>query len=128
LPRRWAPRLRATRPISVRCRRARDGGARTPERSRPGPTTIPTSSARSCARSWRVDPSAIRRKLKQKIERLDHGQPADFRAPDIPVALLAVDQPAVARRGGEVDKSDRLIRGAAARSRDTGDRDGGIDA
>ena len=55
-PMRWSPRSRATRPISATCRDDRDGGSSSPIRmSRPGPTTIPTSSGRSCAGSSRAD-------------------------------------------------------------------------
>ena len=44
---------RAIRPISATCRSARAGSEIDPAAaSPPGPTTIPTSSARSCARSW----------------------------------------------------------------------------
>src|SRR5438552_3091259 len=42
---------------------------------------------------------------------------------DIAIALLAVDQPAVAVGGGEMHKPDRLFRAAAARAGHPGDRD-----
>ncbi len=64
--------------------------------------------------------------FRQHGERLDHGGAPDLRAPDVAIAALAVDQPAVARGGGEMHQPHRLAWYCAARASNAGDRHGDV--
>ena len=60
--------------------------------------------------------------LGQHGERLRHRAPPHLAAADVAEAFFAVDEPAAARRGGEMHEADRLVGAAAAGAGDAGDR------
>src|SRR5882724_787044 len=83
----------------------------------------------SMARSARLSPEerASGAKFQQHRQRLDHGGATNFTAPDVAVALLAMDQAAIFGGRSEMHQPDRLLGRATARTRDAGDRNRQVD-
>ena len=110
------PTLRAAAMVAVLARSEADFGACRAEgwekteaaASWPGPTTTPTSSARSAQ-----EVRGLARLLQQHGERLDHREAAHFAAADIAVALLAMGEAAIfrgRRRNARARPASRLCR------------------
>lgn len=120
------------------CERAAGGGVKSSAPRRPRRSSFGRTTARRAghARAQPAGGFAARLglglraagEIHQHAQRLDHGAGAHGGAADRAEAVLAVDDPAVACRGGEVHETDRLAGRSAAGTGNAGDGDGEIDA